>query len=102
MISACIPTLRPLVVRLLSIKKLASSSLSSFKRKIYQKTPVTEVELQSSGIESGRGADYGSSPSGIKVTISSDQRKASPERGAVLLDQISVQQEIRMTSEEIV
>lgn len=102
MISASLPTLRPLVVRLVSIKKLASSSLRSFKQKIYRKTPVAEVELQSSGIERGRGAAHGSSPSGIKVTISSDQRKTSSERGAVLLDQISVQQDIYMTSEEIV
>lgn len=59
-----------------------------------------EGELQSFGIE--RGADHGSRPSGIKVTISSDQRKTSSERGAVLFDQISVQQDICMTSEEIV
>ena len=92
-ISSCLPTLRPLALRL--FPKLASSGnryAVDPRRKNY--ADIGRGYAERSGITNN--IVFADGPN---RTVSSHQKNFDPERHDVLLDQISVQKDVHLTSE---
>ncbi|MCJ1422834.1 hypothetical protein MMC29_000714 [Sticta canariensis] len=96
-ISACLPTLRPLAMRIFPTR--FSSNAHSGVGQAYPR-----YTAGSEGTGSERGFNTSSSTSErdcrMKTTATSDHRTIDPERDTVLLNQISVRKDIHLKSEK--
>lgn len=92
-ISACLPTLRPLAMRII-LQRFSSNAHVGITQAYPRPTAGSQGAFNTSNLHSHSERGYR-----VKTTASSDRRTFDPERDTFLLNQISVRKDIHLVTE---